>query len=179
MTTMKRESERVRSSRPSTIWRLGLVLCLALSGAACDGCDGGEGEDGGSTCPSGTEGCPCRTGDACDTGLTCQSGVCETEATIGGLSVNNDQVRSCDLVLDTGGAAVTNVAFDDSVIGRFRLDGQRIGVAFTAQADQALGAVAELQGPGGDVDMSSIVASTVTCYDRLGAAVAEPGVRLR
>jgi hypothetical protein len=52
--------------------RLSLVLLFIVGGLFGGAC----GDDGGNTCPVGSEGCPCTSGGSCDGALVCASNVC-------------------------------------------------------------------------------------------------------
>jgi len=161
-----------------------LTAVLSLL-AGCDGCNGGGGDggnggtDSSTPCPEGTLNCACRASNLCDDGLTCTNNVCVT-VTADGVVVGNSAVRSCDILLNIGATTVADVAFDSSVIGRFRTKPQRLAIAFTARDDSSLGGVADLIGSDGQpLDPGTITVEQATCYDRLGAAVADPAVQLR
>ena len=162
-----------------------LLAVAVFSPAGCDGCNGGGsdggngGTDGSTPCPEGTLNCPCRASNLCDDGLTCANNACVT-VTADGVVVGNSLVRSCDLLLNIGTTTVADVSFDSTVIGRFRTKPQRLALAFTARGDSALGGVADLIGADGQpIALSAITVEQATCYDRLGAAVADPAIQLR
>jgi len=131
------------------------------------------------TCTAGTLNCPCDTGDVCDTGLTCESGTCVTATVTGdGVKVSAADVRACTVVLDLADVTVT---FADAVIGRSKRMGTRLAFSFAAKADASLAdVVATILGSDGQpADMSAVTPTKIECFDRLGAAVATPGLTLQ
>ncbi|MBI5544107.1 MAG: hypothetical protein HY901_09480 [Deltaproteobacteria bacterium] len=93
--------------------------------------------------------------------------------------VINPAVRACDLLLDTGVAAVGSVVFGEGVIGRYKRDGSRLAVSFTSRTDAAPASRPTLLDASGQpLDPSTLTVNAVQCYDRLGAPVADPGLTL-
>lgn len=95
-----------------------------------------------------------------------------------GPAVTDPAVRACDLLLDTGSAAVGSVRFSDSLIGRFKKEGPRLAVSFTVKADAPpSGKLAWFsEASGQPLDASAFALSSAQCYDRLGAKIADPGL---
>jgi hypothetical protein len=130
------------------------------------------------TCPAGTFGCPCDAG-TCQAGLACVADACQAAAG-GGLVVDSADVRACDVLLE--GAAGVEAQYGAAVLGVTARDGARLALSFAARTDAALTApVAALVdgGTGEALAAGAVTVSTVTCYDRHGAAVAAPGVELK
>ena len=120
-------------------------------------------------CDAGTLGCDCAPGKSCGDGLVCVGSVC-LAATAQGVTVGNPDVRACDVLLEAPGAAV---AFGDAVEGVSLSEGDKLAFSFTARVDATLdGPVAELLVPGGGG--AALTPARVECWDRRGAAVAEP-----
>ena len=129
------------------------------------------------TCPAGTFGCPCDAG-ACQGGLVCTADTCQ--AAVGsGLVVGNADVRACDVLLEN--AAGVDVQYAATVLGVTARDEARLALSFSARSDAALPApVGALAGAGGAaVDPADVTMSKAVCYDRHGAAVADPGIELK
>jgi len=126
-------------------------------------------------CVAGTMGCPCRTGGACDTGLECIDAACQAAAGTG-LFVGSAAARACDVVLLAPDATAS---FGTSVSGVSARRGDRLALSFVAKGDAALdGPVASVTGGDGKA-LSGLTPEKAQCYDRLGAAVAEPGVEVK
>jgi hypothetical protein len=131
-------------------------------------------------CPVGTQGCPCDNG-ACQTDLRCNNNVCEPVTIEDGITIGAASVRACDIMFDVGSTGATQVVFDASVLGKFRKEGGRLALSFTARQDAALShPVAQVQNASGTaVDISAIAPSVARCFDRLGGVVADPAIHLR
>ena len=129
-------------------------------------------------CQPGTEGCSCDNG-SCNEGLECKDGVCVAKSGSHGLSIDNAEARACDVLFDAGTSGAASAAFDSSVIGRFRLKGDKLAVSFTSKTDSPLqGKVLRLlDEAGGDVDAAKLGGMSVTCYDRKGGALSDAGAR--
>jgi hypothetical protein len=90
------------------------------------------------------------------------------------VDVSNANVRACDLMVEGVSDAATQVSFDDSVTGVMLEGFNRTAIAFTGFRDVALGEVIVFR----NVDGQSVHIDSVSCYDRLGRVVADPGIRL-
>ncbi len=134
----------------------------------------------GVVCPEGTAGCPCRAGDGCDQDLVCEGGVCRPAGGLG-VTVGDQGVRACDLLVDAGDSGASSVVFNgNTVIGAFRREGSRFALAFTAKQDGPFSAaVAWLAGEGGQaIDAGQVSLSQVVCYGRLGTRIDDPDLKL-
>jgi len=128
-------------------------------------------------CPPGTDGCPCDASGGCGDGLVCMDNVCHGASSEQRGSIGNKDVRACDVLLDIGSTPSSmSVVFASSVIGRYRREGAKLALSFTAKADSPLdGTVVQLvDHDGASMDAGSITPSLITCYDRSGVVVSEP-----
>jgi hypothetical protein len=112
--------------------------------------------------------------------LACSGGTHPPDAGVDPV-VTDSAVRSCDLLLDTGNVVVGSVGFGDAVVGRYKKDGSRLAVSFVAKVDAApTGKLTTvLDAAGQPLDAAKFSLSSVTCYDRLGATVQNPGFALQ
>ncbi len=129
-------------------------------------------------CPAGTNGCPCTAQGGCDTGLECQANVCGPPAALRGVTVGNAAVRACGLVIELPAA---DVRFADTVTGASKRLGDRLALSFTAKGDAAFAApvAAIVDGAGAPLNLAGVTPTEVECFDRHGAAVANPGLGLQ
>jgi len=149
-------------------------LCGILEGTQLE-CKEGTCQLPGEECPAGTLECPCDEGK-CAEGLECTDGKCLAQAG-SGLVVGNSDVRACDVLIELAGA---DAAFSADVLGVTARDGDRLAISFSARVDAALGVVAALvAADGGTLDAGGVTPVEVSCFDRLGKAVAEPEVAFK
>ena len=164
--------------------KLILVLLLA-TGCPDSGSDkadvgGSAPPDAGPVCPPGSLGCACREGPTCDGFLECAAGTCVLPKTVL-LTVGNASVRACDLLLEESGRAITGAQFGADTLGEQQRQGTKVAVSFTSKADVALGSGAVAIGLTG-AEAPSVnppKLSAVQCFDRSGAVVAQPDLKLQ
>lgn len=128
---------------------------------------------------AGELGCACDGGDTCDDGLACIDGVCVTPVG-GALTVTGGDARACDVVFESGGRFIEDVAFPDGIVGTMRTRTGRTALAFYGIADDALsGSVATVVFVGPEDEPSAVEGLTATCYDRAGQPLDDVTVELR
>jgi hypothetical protein len=95
-----------------------------------------------------------------------------------GVTVNDAKARACDVLLVEGTRQVAGVTFASTVKGQWNRWDPRVGLAFTALEDKALGDVATLK-LRIVKDEAQFPSVTVTCYDRTGAKLAGSKVTIK
>lgn len=126
-------------------------------------------------CVAGTLDCPCRTGDLCDAGLVCQESTCKAQVGTG-LVVGSPAARACDVVFNVAGAVVV---ISRDVTGAIARRDDRVSVSFAAKEDAAFtGPVAAVTSADGNA-LTGLTPEKAECYDRLGKAIADPGVEVQ
>lgn len=148
-------------------------------------CDGGQCEEGArcneaevcepADCDAGTEGCGCvGPDDTCEEGLACVGGLCRP--TVGlGLRVG-EEVRACDLLMDTSARSIVSVSFGDEVEGRSRHEGELLAISFAAKSDAPIdGAVLTFNLAGeGDFEPTQLVFELQSCSGPTGEKITDP-----
>jgi hypothetical protein len=96
--------------------------------------------------------------------------------TTSGIGVTNPAVRGCDVLLEESGGEIAGVTFGETVLGEQSRWAPRTAVSFVMRSDAApSGSLATVSVEAG----GSVSIASASCYDRLGAPVASPGVALR
>lgn len=139
------------------------ALTIALALAAGCGDDGG-GPD--ASCELGTEGCACNMG-TCGSGLACDEGMC-VRVESSGISIDDANARSCELIVIESELEVINVQFGSGVEGTFVREAPRTAITFHRSDDSAFGSdavsVQTTSDPGGSLSIRR-----PRCFDRDGA----------
>ncbi|MCB9641442.1 MAG: hypothetical protein H6728_01465 [Myxococcales bacterium] len=93
--------------------------------------------------------------------------------------VGNQDVRACDILLKNS-AAVQNprVEFDVEAIGQFKHRDTRLALSFIQQKDNGFAAGKYAALVRMDGDLAGLEISQATCYDRKGAKIDAPDVRM-
>jgi len=135
-------------------------------------------------CKAGKAGCLCSKDSTCDAGSTCTLGVCRSAGAT--LKLQATGARACDVVLELAELAGAKAEFDAAVLGETYQRGKRFALSFMARADTDLSgdiAVIERQptwwGDSATAFSAVPILDKSTCYDRLGAVLADSSVTLR
>ena len=132
-------------------------------------------------CQAGNEGCPCKEDNTCNTlggvAMVCQENVCAlpqeepdpinpNQPTLTGFKVEPEQARGCEVVIIDPENVIKDVRFNAEVKGHWMRRGDRIAVAFFAQANQAIpqGSVS-FDATRGDLDLEMV---QLKCVDLVG-----------
>ena len=122
----------------------------------------------------------CSCGDGCGAGGTCREGLC---LPANGLVVTleSQEVRSCDLLLETTDRAIDQVLLAPGTLGVPITEGKRTAISFGRQGDTPFsGAALTLALAGDEAAVAAAVTTrSVKCFDRDGKAVAAPGLALK
>lgn len=161
----------------------GSVGCPCGPQGACDD-DGARCNDGGvcelGGCAPGTELCGCDEG-ACEGELECVAAICRAPNALT-VTVASGEVRACDIMArQVGDRAVQDVVFGAPVIGEHLRRAGRLGVSFAARADASVAGVVFRVVLSGDAPVTGeeLETVTITCMDKDGNPIAEPGVEWR
>lgn len=83
-----------------------------------------------SGCTPGSLNCVCDD-HQCQEGLECKENLCRSAAGGARLKIGNSSVRSCNLILLKGSGTAAGVSFADAVLGRIRVQSDRIGISLS------------------------------------------------
>lgn len=144
-----------------------LSVLLSLSLMACP--KPTTNPDGNTTPDGGTQ------QDATPTDTTTQPLTCEGGTLC--VKVNNQDVRSCDILLKNDKAiANPQVNFGEETIGEFKFRDSRLALSFIMKQDKTTDQYAVLvKLPDG---IGKLEISSVTCSDRKGAKIEKPDVKI-
>lgn len=134
------------------------VLSLIAAGCAADRP---------SECSRGQRGCVCTPVYGCDDPLVCFDDIC-TEPEVWTIVVDDPRARSCEVLLQTFGARISDIKFDLSVRGKFAQRGTLSGVSFLKSIDSPFSR-GEVAARAVRADETSrIEVSASQCFDKVG-----------